>query len=271
MNMQKTLEHLSYIIDATDATVKHYDKADLKRVPYFYLGLLERIKASSIGLSVLIQSLNETPESEFSAGLVVRTLILDFFMGLNGYAKHNAAKQAGKSHDEIELELVEFCNRIFADGLRWTINHFKSFRKEDLYNDEQLEKAYAQLTAQYPAFLERTGTDVPKTKYAPPDSNGGLFSALAANNELKELSRNYETYAFYSKYEHFSIMSYSLMRRPGQDQFTTLWKAIELIVLHLYLSTSMLREYLPDGDNYIKDTNEKVGRYIHRNIFGGVA
>jgi hypothetical protein len=267
MNIQKTSEHLDYIINKTGIVLIHYNKSEVNTVPYFYLGLIERIKASCIGLKIMVENLDKTPELEFSAGLVVRTVILDFFMGLNGYSKHETARQAGISANKQETELKEFCNRILADGLRWTIKHLESFKAKDFYSDEQLERAYAKLTALYPTFLERIGTDVPKIRFDAPETNTKLFTALAVKSKLKELSRNYEIYDFYSKYEHFSIMSFSLMRRPDLEQFTTLQKAVELIVLHLYFSTSMLREYLPIEDGFIKHANEDIGKYIHSKIF----
>lgn len=213
-----------------------------------------------------MDNFEESPEVEFSAGLVIRTVILDFFMGLNGFSKHTTAKEANKPYNERIVEIEEFCNRIFADGLKWTVDHFKQFKDFGLFSEQELENAFAGLAGQYSAFLDRKGNDAPMSKFSAPDSNKKLFIALASNSKLKELSKNYETYAFYSKYEHFSIMSYGLMRRPSTDQLKTLKKAIELIVLHLYISTNMLREYLPQGDEFIKSANAEIGEYINKSI-----
>lgn len=267
-NMEKTIEHLNFLCDFPLRTISHYDGQDIKRVPYFYFGILERLNAAAKGLRLLVGHIKDVPEGEFSAGLVLRTSILDFLIGLRGYDIYITNKANGMPFAQNETEVTEYCNKVLADGLGWALRHFSHFQSEGAITQDQLNALYENLAKTYPAFLNPYQNDgnAPTLKFGKPDNNVGLFKALSQNAQFKELAKHYDTYSFYSKYEHFNIMSYVLMRRLEHEQLTTLKNSIEMLVLSNFICTSMLNDFI--ADKFISDRHIEAGKYIKEKVFG---
>jgi hypothetical protein len=267
--MIQSVKHLDFIIEHAGKTIKHYNKANVKRVQFFYLGLCERLQAGAKGLKTLLTTMENQNEREleFSAGLVVRTMLLDFLIGLRGYDIFNTGRDTGKARVDTEAELTDYCNSVLADGVTHTFKHLTHFKNEGAITQDQLNEAFRTMAQKYQAFVEPYHEDgnPPAAKFKPAPKVLQLFKMLSSGGpELKELAKNYDTYSFYSKYEHFNIMSYDLMRRYTVEQDHTLKNSINLLVLHAFISCQVMEAFAPD--DFLKEQIKSAGEYISHEI-----
>jgi hypothetical protein len=224
------------------------------------------LHAACKSLRVLIKEMNEDLSMEFSAGLIVRTLLLDLLFALRGYDLYKQAEVAGKTYEATEVELIEYCNSVFADGIGFTFKTLKNLQVKGIHSEAELYKAYTNMAEKYSAFVESYKEDgiAPKLKFQKGPGVADLFYTIARQEPLKKLAGSYETYSFYSKYEHFSILSYDLMRRPEEDQVKTLANSIELLVLHAFISFDTMNVFAPD--DFLKEEIRITGDYIKHDI-----
>jgi hypothetical protein len=266
--MKKTLQHLDFLIVHTQTIMSHYNKEEMARIPYFCLGLLERLHSSAVGLRLLVENIEKAPELEYSAGLIARTTILDFLFALRAYHIQTSNVESGKAAEDSKAELKEYCNEVLADGLKQTFQYLSDVHVEGGLTQDELNERYRNLSNQYSAFLEPYQEDgkPPVVRFKSPSSARQLYKLLLSHATLKPLARNYDTYSYYSKYEHFGILSYVLKRRLSKEQQTALINALELFVLHDFIICSLMKDYLPD-DEFIKEKYRYVGEYIHKEVF----
>ncbi len=265
--MKETIKHLDFIISRTNEIIHHYVKQDVLTIQYFYLGMCERLNAGSKSLKLLAIAIEQDQEHEFSAGLVVRTLLLDFLIGLRGYDIFTQGEVNKKLQKEIHEEVTEYCNIVLGDGVVYTLKHFKAFQSSGAITEAELHIVYENMSKTYSRFLQPFLNDgnMPVSKFPRAPQVRELFTILSGGTpELKELAKNYDTYSFYSKYEHFNILSYDLMRRLSDYQVRTLSKSIELLVLHLFISIKMMENNAPD--DFLKENIQLVGGYIKHEV-----
>lgn len=265
--MEKHVMHLHFMADLAREIMMHFNKKEMNRVPHAYVELLARVKAASKGLIKLVEGMEEEPELEFSAALVLRTMILDFFISLRGYDIKQRDLSEGKPQEQIHAELEAYFNIILGDGLSLTAKHVARMENNGHITTENLHAVLANMTVTYEPFLEPYANDKRVvSKYPRAPRNDKLFDKLCENPELKELTKHFEAYALYSKYEHFSIMSYHTFRRDLEQQAKTVRNMIEILALHTYQIIVMLR-YYNDKDDFLKERHAGISLYIFSEIF----
>jgi hypothetical protein len=244
--MKESLERLSFLNTHLSEFVKHFDKTKVKMpIGFFYLGLLERVNAGTVGLKQLIEVIDTKPEVELSAGLIARTLLLDFMIGLRGY---DILEATGKSAAEKEQELIKYCNDTLADGVEYAGKDIKRLYEKGHHSQDEAEKFYSWLSEKFPAFVQPYRGDMipPKSRFGKVATGSSLFDSISANPTIGRLAANYEKYSYYSKYEHFSAMSYEIMRVLKDEQIKTLANAITVLALHSYVCILMFSKFHTD-------------------------
>jgi hypothetical protein len=156
---------------------------------------------------------------------------------------------------------------MLGDGLNVTAKHFARMEKHGHITEEKLHNVLGNMTARYGQFLSPyENNKVVTPVYGKALTNGELFDKISENPELKPLAQEFDTYGLYSKYEHFSIMSYDTFRRVIDAQTETVLRKIEILLLHTFKITSMLLYYLKD--DFIREKFWEIGAYIGQQVFG---
>ncbi len=264
--MREMLQHLNFIIQQSGSIIYKYDKDHVNRISYFYLGLLERLHSAGKSLVMLIEAMDKDRSMEFSAGLVIRTLLLDFLLCLRGYDILEQEKAAGKSAEEVEASVTAYCNSVFGDSLIHTFSNLRNLHQAGIYTEDQMFEGFRMLAHNYSPFLEPYKEDgkPPISRFPRGPKVIDLFLSLAQQPDLKRLASNYESYVFYSKYEHFGILSYTLMRRLEHDQIQTLARSIELLAMHAFISIQTMSYFTPD--QLLNEALNEIGEYVTSNI-----
>lgn len=264
--MEKHLQHLKFIYEQAYSIMLNYNKGEMNLVPHSYLELLSRVWAASKGLNKLIDGIEDEPELEFSAGLVIRTMILDFFVSLRGYDIKERAIKAGKQSQQVKDEVEAYFKTILGGGLKLSANHFSRMESKGHITEAELHNVLNNMTIKYSLFLQPyTNNKSVVTHFGEAPKNNELFDQISGNPELKNFAKHFDTYNLYSKYEHFSIMSFDAFRRDVEAQTKTLQEMVEILILHVFKIVGMLLYYL--NDEFLKEKHFKIGEYIGKEIF----
>ena len=246
--MKETIAHLDFIISHSEESIKHFEGHDVDGIPYFCLGLLERLHASAKGLKVLLEKVESDPFLEYSAGLIIRTSLLDFLTVLKAYDIQGQGVEKGEEPDETKAALELYCNEVLADGLDNTLNYIRDLKSVGSIIEDDMRRTFANLAKNYPMFIEEYdgGDQRPTMKFRGEHSGKKLFKALSQRPMLKELAKLYDTYLWFSKYDHFSILSYDVIRQDQGEKLERLRNAVKQLALHNFIICSLLKDFLTD-------------------------
>lgn len=266
--MDKSSQHLGFLIQQTSEVMHEYNGAQLDHIAHTYLELISRLHAGCKGLQKLVANVSQEPELEFCIGLIIRTFLLDFMIGLRGKDIQQQLQSEGKNKEEIDSAVKDYMYKILADGLRQTGSLFIRFENRGLISEAQLHSILENLSNRYSFFLKGYKHDkqMPVVKFPGAPQVSTLFEELSESPEVKLLSRKYETYALYSKYEHFGAMSAEVFRRDQESQFKTIKEGIEILLLHFFICLSVLKSFI--SDNFFNEKYLLLVHYTSQEVFG---
>ncbi|RXK86871.1 hypothetical protein [Filimonas effusa] len=220
--------------------------------------MIERLHAASTGLSILIREFPNNSRVDFSCGIIVRAIFLDYLIMLN------AIVILAKNENDLiscEEEIKKYCLLMLSDSVNHTLKHFKSL--EGNIPQNIMSNMYINLVNANPTcFEDYTGDGsqpVPKaTGYKKPHD---LYLTLLKEPGFEKYVSAYDVYTYYSKYDHFGGMNYSLSRMSNMKQFVFLNKAIKSFPTHLLFTTAILRTHFK-SDTFLEATQSRIEDFI---------
>lgn len=259
----ESLKHLDFFNSTIPATLEYYDNKKVNEVQYFSLGLLRRLLHASQSLKILLNDVHKVPEVEFSSGLILRAILLDMLISLNFYKliKDNLLKKL--SDEEMKISTIEFCNIFLADGLDQTAKYLQLAVSMGLKTEVELKEAFNIFAKNYSIYFENHFGDgtMPKSKFPKADGPTGLFKKLAGDNEMKWISGIYDTYLYYSKYDHFGILYYDTAIENHSQKIQKIEKATRMFTRHCTIIYDVL-DRVSQKDSFIENEYKKVGAYM---------
>ena len=112
--MSTVKHHLNFISSTANDTCLHIHKQEPNSILTFSLGLLERLQYSSLTLKLLLDKMEKELMYEFSAGILVRAILLDTLIGMNLYKLMKDAEEVGKSAVDMQAAVTEFSETILS-------------------------------------------------------------------------------------------------------------------------------------------------------------
>lgn len=266
--MEETINHLEFIISHTGKTSKHLDNSELTSTQLFCFGLLERLQNASLALKILLQTISCNPSLEFSCGIILRSCLLDSLIALNLYKILLDNEKGSKSEEEKENNVKEFCEENLSDGLSATIKYISAAKDANIITQSQLKETFKNMANNYSTFFKPYPDDgsIPLLKYSKYYAPAELFKNLANSQELKELTKIYDEYLFFSKYDHFGILYYEVARQNFSEQMERIKKGIELFIGTQSILHFTLLKYSRD-DTFLSNQSNIATEYLHTKIF----
>jgi len=257
--MEKIFKRLDFAISISEQITSHFDKKDIEEVSMFCMCILDRLNFSSEGLKLLLNKFTTNTKVEYSSGIIIRACLLDYLIVLNAmevYGKNSGHPQ------KIYLELKKYCLMMLCDSVRNTMTYFDSL--ENQIPKSTLENMYNSLVAMNEKCFESYKYDGsrPEIKIKASKSPKSLFNTLMTSKDLKGYQSVYEAYLFYSKYDHFGHMSYSLSRIKPLEQLARIDKAIATFS-RVLLFTTIILETLYGSDSFLKIKREEIEAFIN--------
>jgi hypothetical protein len=255
INIVELENRLNYTITKTDELLSHFNNTSGNEIHFFCLHMLERLNFSSVGLSTIAKEILIKTQLEYSAGIILRTVLLDYMIVLN--AQVIIVKNL-QTPIELHEKLKNFCSIMLSDCINHTINSIKKLR----IPQKDLKKIYTGIVQAYPDDFEQYNNDgsCPIVKEKKSFPNGKLFEDIFNSKEFRKYSDVYQAYLFYSKYDHFGKMYYDLLRHDFKNRFFKLNESVKvfprkimfvtLILIILYPNDKFLEKYLAEVHEY---------------------
>lgn len=243
--MDKINNHLEFLEKTSGETCNYLYSKSLTSTQTCCFGLLERLNYSTLTLITLFKEIRKEPKFDFSAGILTRALLLDTLISMNLYKLIKDSETLGKTESQIEILVKEFCETILSDGLELTFTYLKSAKDFNFIDEQQLKDTFNNMAIVHKRLLKSHPGDgsKPETKFKKPYSPNTLFKNLANSVELKKVAILYDTYLYFSKYDHFGILYHQVIRENLEDKLKIYENAIESFVAAQALLHVVLAKY----------------------------
>jgi len=253
-NIEKSIRILDFVISQSDKTNSYFHKQKPDFITQFCLCMIERLNFSSVSLKALLKIALENSKVEYSCGIILRSVFLDSIILLN------ALEITGKTDQGMLSELNKFCFDMLGDSVKHTLVNFKDEYSQE--SQDTIKNMYSNLVAENLDFFELYANDgtppVPKDirKY----TNKELVGNIKKSKDFNQRVDLYRAYLYYSKYDHFGHMFYSLSRKDFLIRLDNLNKAIREIPKAFLFAQSML---LFRPDTFLESQYREVEAFIN--------
>jgi hypothetical protein len=229
----------------------------MNQIDFLCLAMLDRLNLSCHSLEILFEDLKHNTKSEYSCGIIARSVLLDTMISLNAMIKL-------LDEDEKRNEnLNDYCSIWLADSLKHSIDNVsKLYEHKSKEERENLIQSFINYNPDF--FEEETiSSDKPmlKGKFKKPHKPEQLYNNIK-NSDLRMFASVYEGYLFYSKYDHFGQLFYEISRKDIKMRIDFLNRAIGVFPHHFYYLLVILR-YFNLENKTLNTSIEKAQKFIN--------
>lgn len=209
-----------------------YDLIVFARINY-----LERFTHNFEAINILLREYKDKPNIETSIGLTIRASLLDFITiaYLDTYIM-----------DGNQAKVDEVFEGLIADQMHNTIKYLKLSRDTGLITNEDYKKAIENCWYTYNFFFidKIVDYDNPEKKLISSKlkSPTQYFKRIQNHSGTKPFSKAYDLYTYYSKYEHFGILTHFMQRQGINNNFETMMEAMRYMILGIGACFTFLNE-----------------------------
>jgi len=261
--MDVLIKHLDFLQASSERTCRYLSDKEINTIQFFCLGLLRRIENTTTSTKVLTGLLLQNHEHGFSIGILFRTLMVDTLISMNLLKLISDNEAQGATKEEKEKAVNEFCNTFLSDGLKETLNYIQDAKTFGMKTADETALIFKNMSNVYKPFFKNYQDDGtrPELKYNKKHTAKQLFENLAKSNDLKELSKIYDSYSYLSKYEHFGIVYFHSINENFDSKHDLFNKATEVFVRHNAFLHFVLSKY-SGNDPFIKKQSQLANDYF---------
>lgn len=265
--MNKSIDHLNFISHHIDKTLKYISQKNLTYVEILLYNLAERLRNTSSSLILLLQNYEVNNVHEFSIGILIRPLMADTLIGLYIYQQLEENEKLGEgklTEEAFRLRINIIAEAFLSDGFSKTIEYAELQESKELMSKEKLQIFYNQFVKDHEDFFEKYAFDGTKPKIKAytgiKTSTTALYKSITQSETLRKFSRIYDTWVYYSKYEHQSITTLKLLRNlEGHKERISI--SIQDLGMHSYFIHRFLAASFREDDFLINQT-ELIMTYV---------
>ena len=166
----------------------------------FILEVLKRFNANSIAVNNLLVLLKNNFTLIHPIGLLIRSSLLDFIMLMYLNSKNNSEIINDKEWIESQLKII------YSNQLNHTL---KDFDKQ--YINPKLTQMKDLLAEKFPSLIIKK-EGIYNIKHKGKISTYDMILKMKNNSYTKPFVGVYERWSFYSKYEHYGVLTYDIQR-----------------------------------------------------------
>lgn len=245
---EENKNRLSTLIKIVDKGINH-STAAISALPddeghhpetFIHLNFLERFTNCLYSVFPLMKEFQTNRWVEMGIGLTLRASLLDFmtFLYLESFKPENGEVNTAGGY---EKQLNDF----LCDTVRNTLKYIKVNKDVGMLSQQEYQDHLNALYGKYNALFK---PNQPLDISRPQDSLIGgefatavnLFKRIYQNTSTKIHAGVYDAYVYYSKYEHFGIVSYDLKRRGKNEEFEMMHTGLRYLFRGLLLALSYL-------------------------------
>lgn len=265
--MDELIKLLDFLQASSDKTCRYLSGKEINTIQFFCLGLLRRVDDTTTATKALFELLPKNHKHEFSIGIMFRALVLDTLISMNLFKLIKDLEAQAKTAEETEEAVKEFCNTFLSDGLNATLSYIQDAETLGMRTAAETEQAFKNMGHVYKPFFDNYPDDGsrPTLKFTKKHTAKQLFEILAKSNDLKEVAKIYDSYAYLSKYDHFGIIYYNAINEKLETKLNIYANAAEAFVAHIALIHVILARH-SNNDEFINEQSRITNDYLLNNV-----
>lgn len=221
---------------------------------FFSLNILHRIVFYQRSLNPLLKELNTNTAFEFPIALLLRAACMDILQYgyimqcLDSLPLENATPDSFQK--DIQPKIVESLQNIYCDNLKNQISDWKCLKDVGELSDANFVLLVNNLNQEYYSYFSGDSPESCKSLSA-----RDLYKKLKQNKKYDIFSDMFSHYAYYSKLEHFGILSYSYATPSVKSLDDILFRVSHIMVVMMKVSQTGLM-FLDAEKNELLKYNE---------------
>jgi hypothetical protein len=263
--MEESKKDLEVIEGMCADTLSNFITTTKSNTQKVCLGLIQRLRDSSVALQVLFNNCNGIPGLEFSAGIILRSVVLDCLIGLNMFKIIQDNFSKGK---EPLTDLEAFSNRILSDGLDHTLNYIQKSQKKNavIKTKEQLIKTFATFAEEFKEFIKPYNSDGKRPELIfDKISTSDLFDNVLGEEILKnQVVSIWDAFQMYSKVDHFGILYFKVVEISMAKPMDNILRNLNILISHNSIMHLILYHTDRNNLNLHAKSNDALKFYITR-------
>lgn len=255
----RVVKLLDLIVKTGKDAINKFTEESYKIEIFVYLNYLERFTYGLESINLLLIHYPKNPNVETSIGLIIRTSLLDFMtvtylVSYQADIKSEIDTEGGEKYDK------QF-NAFLSDQMYNTIMYLKLVRDMFVITQNDYKEAITNLQLTYKSLFTDEHVDLinPENKliskkFASPKE---LFKRIHNSPLTQKFSKIYDLYTYYSKYEHFGLMTHYMQRRGEDNNFETIIDSLKYLIKGIGFSFA----YLSHPNDVLKNEKDKLQEY----------
>lgn len=254
-SINEALNRLDFVIIKSSEILNYFQDKKKTDPELFCFLITERLNSASFGLKNLLKDMVSNKQLEYSCGIILRSVLLDYMIVLNAIIKISDSTSGKDANDELNL----FCSTMLSECVNHTLKDISKLK----FPSEDQKKLYKNIAQMYSECIEPYANDgsVPIPKFQKTYSPGKLFEKIFNNKDFRQYSNTYEAYLFYSKYDHFGRMYDDFQRHNIADRVYRINESTKVFPKVLQYITAILF-ILHQTDMIVQQQFEAMQEYI---------
>lgn len=233
---------LDKMIATGNSALNKFPTDQYELIVFTFINYLERFVFNLDSIKILLQHYKIKPNVETAIGLIIRASLLDFMT--IAYLSSYQADIKSKDDKEGEEKFNKQFDGLISDQIFNTIKYLKLTRDIGLITQSDYKTALENSWHNYSFVFTDTTIDYekPEKKLISREhkSPKELFTRIHNHPLTNKFSIVYDLYTYYSKYEHFGIMTHFIQRQGLDNDFTTMITAMKYMVRGIGASFAFL-------------------------------
>jgi hypothetical protein len=245
LNQAKLLEAKGYIdkiVAVAKSALEKFPTGDYDLLVFTFINYLERFTHNLEAVNILLREYKDNPNIETSIGLTIRASLLDF-MTIT-YLSTYQVDILSKDDKENEEKFNKQFDGLMTDQIHNTIKYLKLTRDVGLITNDEYKVAIKNTWETYSfLFIDKTvDYENPESKLISREhkSPKQYFTRIHNHPLTKKFSMVYDLYTYYSKYEHFGIMTHFMQRQGVNNDFEMMLSSMKYMTRGIGVSFSYL-------------------------------
>lgn len=235
--------------------LKKFPTAEYELLVFTFINYLDRFTYSLESIEILLSNFKKKPNVETSIGLIIRASLLDF-MTVTFISSYQADITPDNPNGQEDFD-KQF-DALVSDQMHNTIKYLLHMRENNLIKQDEFELTIKNLNHTYNFLFNELNLIDPvsslKTKMF--KSPKQIFTRIYNHPATKKFAMVYDLYTYYSKYEHFGIMTHFMQRQSiNQDLDRIIWSTSYII-----RGLGMSLAYLNYPSDMLVDEMEKLNK-----------
>lgn len=209
-------------------------------INYVFIGFFNRFIDTLVSTNILLRHYKEKRNVETSIGLTFRASLLDF-MTVVYFGTYE--QEINVEKPETQEKFDEVLTNFICDQLKYTIKHIELVYNSQIITfaeySNMIKNFYDKHNAFFTHFDEKNLCTCLKGKKF---SVINVFNRIHQDKKLKHFSSVYDYYTFYSKYDHFGILTNPMQNIPISEEFARIRLSYNYIYQGLISVTLKLSE-----------------------------